>query len=97
MKRGVVIVSFYKDMLRKQLKQLEEEERELVSLTDDEKVLQEVADAEYSTTVSSIKDWENQIATLAQQAETSLLIMEQMRGNIYHIYSNCKKRTIYSY
>lgn len=86
MKRGVVIVSFYKDMLRKQLKQLEEEERELVSLTEEEKVLQEVADAEYSTTVSSIKDWENQIATLAQQAETSLLIMEQMRGNIPYIF-----------
>ena len=86
MKRGVVIVSFYKDILRKQLKQLEEEERELVSLTEEEKVLQEVADAEYSTTVSSIKDWENQIATLAQQAETSLLIMEQMRGNIPYIF-----------
>ena len=86
MKRGVVIVSFYKDTLRKQLKQLEEEERELVSLTEEEKVLQEVADAEYSTTVSSIKDWENQIATLAQQAETSLLIMEQMRGNIPYIF-----------
>lgn len=86
MKRGVVIVSLYKDMLRKELKQLEEEEKELVTLTEEEKVIQEVADAEYTNAVSSIREWENQIARLAQQAETSLLIMEQMRGNIPYIF-----------
>lgn len=68
------------------MKQLEEEEKELVSLTKEEKDLQDVADAEYSNSVSSIKDWKNQIGTLAQQAETSLLIMEQMRGNIPYIF-----------
>ena len=64
--------------MRDELKRLEEEEEELETLSKEERDTQEIADAEYKTTVDNLTNWRDDISKLYEQANTLLVIMDEM-------------------
>lgn len=65
---------------------MKNEEEELEALAEEEKHTQDIADAEYSTAVTNMNKWKDEIVKLGQQSDTLLLIMEDMSSKRYSIY-----------